>query len=151
MSFVELWPFLRDFAALGGGLFALFTYRQGQQQRRAEWLDNLYTRFYEQAQYKRIRRIIDYEIEPDLSNLRMAIDSGTDADVVEELVDYLNFFEFLGSLTDMGQLSKNEVSMMFEYYISRLNAHAFVVTFVQTQGFERLSTMLKDCRPTKNN
>jgi hypothetical protein len=130
---------------LGGG-FALYSYRQGQQQRRAEWLDGLYTRFYEQAQYKRIRRILDYEVEPDLTILRNAAKDGTAADSIEELVDYLNFFEFLGSLNEMKQLSAKETSMMFDYYIKRMNDYPFVVSFVETQGFERLSDMMRTRR-----
>lgn len=142
MTVAEFWPFLRDGAALAAGGFVLLTYRQSQRQRRAEWLDGLYTRFYEQPQYKRIRRVLDYRIEPDLGNLRTAIESGADSDAAEELVDYLNFFEFLGSLQAMGQLSQNETSMMFEYYICRLNDEPFVVSYVETQGFERLARML---------
>jgi len=117
---------------------------------RAEWLDGLYTRFYEQSQYKRMRRVLDYEIEPALGTLRKAIEEGDGSDATEELVDYLNFFEFLGSLKEMGQLSEREISMMFEYYVTRLNDHPFIVRFAETQGFERLSAMLKARRPTKD-
>jgi hypothetical protein len=149
MDLAQVWPYLRDVVALGGGAFAVVSYHRAQKQRRAEWLDGLYTRFYEQGQYKRIRRILDYGTEPDLGDLRTAIEQGAPSDAAEQLVDYLNFFEFLGSLRDMGQLSEKEISMLFEYYVSRLNDHQFVVTFVDTQGFERLSAMMKARRLPK--
>jgi hypothetical protein len=136
------WPYLRDLTALIGGGFALVTYRRGQRQRRAEWLDGLYTRFFEQPQYKRIRRVLDYEVEPDLTDLRRGIEANQNSDICEELVDYLNFFEFLGSLEEMGQVSDAEMSMLFEYYIGRLNGHPFVIRFVKDQGFERLAAIL---------
>ena len=143
MTFADAWPYVRDPAALIAGIFALVTYRHAQRQRRAEWLDGLYTRFYEQPQYKRMRRVLDYEIEPELDNLRTAVQSGSDVDVCEELIDYLNFFEFLGSLEAMGQLSDAEISMTFDYYIRRLNDHDFMVSFAGSQGFEHLARMLR--------
>lgn len=121
--------------------FGVVTYRRSQRQRRAEWLDQLYTRFFEAPQYKRIRRILDYEVEPAFSELRAAIESGKDSDASEELVDYLNFFEFLGSLKAMDQVSDKEISMLFEYYICRLNDHPFVIAFVESEGFEELARM----------
>ena len=59
------------------------------QGRYAEWPDGLYTRFYEQPQYKRIRRILDYEVEPDLSSLRRDMESGAASDLDAFLVAYV--------------------------------------------------------------
>lgn len=146
MTLAEAWPYLRDVAAGTAAVFALISYRNGQRQRRAEWLDELYSRFYEQPHYKRIRRILDYGIEPDLTRLAADVANGTASDEAEEFVDYLNFFEFLGSLHEMNQVSSAELSMMFEYYIARLNSYPFVVDFVNQQGFERLSAMLAERR-----
>lgn len=143
MTIADLWPYVRDVAALGAAGFALHTYRRSQRQRRAEWLDSLYTRFFEQPQYKRMRRLLDYETEPNLTDLRTAIESGADTEASEELVDYLNFFEFLGSLEELGQISDSEASMLFEYYISRLNDRPFIVAFVKAQGFEQLAARLE--------
>lgn len=142
MSLSELWPYLRDLAALAGAAFVLVTYRHGQRQRRAEWLDGLYARFYEQPQYKRIRRILDYDLEPEMSTLKSDVLSGTASDLHEELVDYLNFFEFLGSLSELGQITEEEISMLFEYYLSRMNDHDFLVLYVKANGFERLERLL---------
>ena len=66
----------------------MLSYRRGQKQRHAEWLDGLYTRFYEQPQYKRIRRILDDEVEPDLLSLRRDMESGVASDLDAFLVAY---------------------------------------------------------------
>jgi hypothetical protein len=146
ITLAELWPYLKNIATVGVAAWAVWTYRNAQRQRRAEWLEGLYIRFYEQPQYKKIRRLLDYEPEPELTNLRRAIQSGGESDSCEELVDYLNFFEFLGSLEAMKQVSAKEIEMLFEYYIRRLNEHPFVTRFIDEQGFEHLSSALSKRR-----
>ena len=142
-DWLGLWPYLRDVAAGGAAGFALYTYHRSQRQRRAEWLDSLYVRFYEQPPYKRMRRLLDYGTQPDLTQLCTAVESGIETDACEELVNYLNFFEFLGSLKALGQISDREMDMLFEYYIRQLNDHPFVVTFVEAHGFENLAALLR--------
>ncbi len=71
------------------------------------------------------------------------------SDALEELVDYLNFFEFLGSLREMGQVSDGEVATLFEYYICRLNDHQFVIDYARKNGFERLDAALQRRRAVK--
>jgi hypothetical protein len=146
MMLSEIWPYLRDGAALIGGLVAVWTYYQARRQRHAEWLADLYTRFYEQPQYKRIRGILDYRSQPALDDLRRAIDTEIESDLSEQFVDYLNFFEFLGALRALGQLTDGEISSLFKYYLHNLAEHDFVVTFALKEGFEHLAGMLRQQR-----
>ncbi|MBX9927862.1 MAG: hypothetical protein K2X99_03030 [Gemmatimonadaceae bacterium] len=146
VSFSEWWPYLRDSTALVGASFALHSFRRAQRQRRAEWLSGLYSQFFETAHYKAIRRILDYETEPELSELRECVEAGEYSELSEQFVDYLNFFEYLGSLRELGQISSEEISLLFEYYIHRLHDHEFVDRFARAQGFERLTLLLDECR-----
>lgn len=72
----------------------------------------------------------------------MADESST---LVEDFVDYLNFFEFVASLRRLGQLKTTEISMLFDYYLRLLCRHEFVRDYIRRHGFEGLDTLLIDC------
>lgn len=129
--------------AIVGGAIAIATFRRSAKLKRAEWLYNLYTRFYETQNYKEVRRILDYEPEPELTQLRKSVEPGANDKLAEDLVDYLNFFEFVASLWKLGQLCQREILMLFEYYLKRIQDHQFVVGFVRGQGFESLAELLE--------
>lgn len=130
--------------AVGTLLIAFNTYRNSVRQRRAEWLDKLYERFYEKEHYKEIRRILDYRPEVDYQNLQRALSGQTvDHQVCENFVNYLNFFEHVASLWRLNQLSQEEILMLFEYYLRLLRKIDFVWAFIQSNGFESLTLMLK--------
>lgn len=102
----------------------------------------MHAKFFESENYKKIRRILDYQTEPEFSRLRQAALDGTYDELVEELVDYLNFFEFVASLERLGQLKQREISVLFQYYLSLLRKHDFVRDYIRTQGFEDLQRLL---------
>lgn len=60
---------------------------------------------------KKIRYIIDYEREDDIKLLKNGIINDCEDKLIEELVDYLNFFEFIASLWKMNQLNTKEIGM----------------------------------------
>jgi hypothetical protein len=129
-------------AAVGGGI-ALVTYRGNVLLKRAEWLDKLYTKFFESANYKRMRRFLDYRPAPDYANLQQALSrDGVDDELCESLVDYLNFFEYVSSLWKIGQLREDEIRMLFEYYVRDLRKHEFVWQFICGEGFEHLEELV---------
>jgi len=103
---------------------------------------SFYQKFYEEPQYKRVRFLLDYR-PPEYEEIRRLIDSGAADERTEQLVDYLNFFEFVASLWELGQISLRDVRMLFEYYIKNLETHEWVGAFVRTQGFESLAKLLK--------
>jgi hypothetical protein len=120
---------------------AVATYQRNTKTKRAEWLLALHAKFFESAHYKKMRHIIDYEPAA-FTTLRDCVAQGGSDELVEEFVDYLNFFEFIASLWKMGQLETDEVAMMFEYYLNNLGAHPFIVDFIAAQGFESLAELL---------
>jgi len=127
--------------AVVAAIIALVTYRKNGKTKRAEWLLTLHAKFFESANYKRIRGILDYE-QPELATLRECVSSGNYNELSELLVDYLNFFQFIASLWKMGQLDIEEVALLFEYYLNNLANHQFIVDFIATYGFDNLKQLL---------
>ena len=134
-------------STLVAGALAVWAFWRTAKVRRAEWLSSLHTKFFESGNYKHIRGVLDYEIEPEFSRLRELVASGAHDPLVEEFADYLNFFEFVASLWQLGQLKLKEVLMLFEYYLSLLYRHDFVRGYIQSQSFENLAKLLNDCLP----
>lgn len=139
-----------DVATLIGVWFGVATYWRNARLKRAEWLYNLHSKFYESVTYKRIRHILDYEPPPEFDKLRNAVTSGGSDELVEAFVDYLNFFEFIASLSKLGQLTLTEIAMVFEYYVLRLRDHDFVVSFIKDKGFENLADLIAQLARAKN-
>ena len=124
----------------GGSLFiAALTFSKNTRVRRAEWLLKLYEKYYEDEERKRIRRALDGPVKASLiENLK----SESDPDALESFADYLNFFEFLGSLVEMNQIKKDEVRMMFDYYVRQLDDEG-IKTFCSEQGYENTLKLVK--------
>jgi hypothetical protein len=154
----EMWQLFANIATtlgLIGLIFAAYTYWKSIRLRRAEWLYELYSKFYEQAHYKEIRWILDYEPADQMSILRECVEEMLSAksnakqlenrELVEAFVDYLNFFEFIANLWNLKQLSLDEVKRAFAYYIRRLGDHDFVLQFLD-YDFENLQKMLPKIR-----
>ena len=68
----------------------------------------------------------------------------------EKLVDYLNFFEFIASLWKLGQLSIQEINLMFEYYIRLLGKFDFLMKYIHDEGFEGLADLVSKVREMNN-
>lgn len=141
ISFDDVTRVLLQLVGIVAPIVALVTYRRNARIKRAEWLSSLHAKFFESANYKNIRRIIDYST-PELATLRGAVELGGPDDLVESFVDYLNFFEFIGSLWKLDQLRINEVAMLFQYYLENLNSQPFITRFIHEQGFENLEELL---------
>lgn len=131
---------------LGGGGWALLTYRREARLRRAEWIYRLFEKFYESEKFKPIRRILDYEPKDEIDQLRIDAQENIGSDAHEALVDYLNFFEFIAIQIRKGQLGYDEVRDMFDYYIRRLGDHDFIVAYLDKNGFEDLSALVRRMR-----
>jgi len=132
-------------SVLVGGVFGLRTYRRNLKLKRAEWLEKLHAKFFESANYKRIRRILDYQSEPDFSNLQTCNrHKAADDELCESFVDYLNFFEFIASLWRLGQLEKQEVLMLFRYYFELLRKRDFAWQFICERDFENLKALVDE-------
>ena len=114
-------------------------------------LDQLSLRFYEQSNYKGIRRTLVYQEQPQLAILEGAVFEAKSAEsrtLMEELVDYLNFFEHLGVLEKMGQLTWSEIEDMFGYYLDLIRRREFLRSYVNqhSESFEQLARLLQKPR-----
>ncbi|MEE2692691.1 MAG: hypothetical protein VX640_14240 [Pseudomonadota bacterium] len=128
---------------VAAALVAAFTYRANLRQRRAEWLYKLFEKFYENRDYKPMRRLLDYQPEDEIAALRRDIDANVGSENVEALVDYLNFFELIAIQVKDGQISEREVVDIFDYYIRRLFMHDFIMKYIDEQGFENLARLVR--------
>lgn len=131
---------LLDLFAIIAGTIAIATYRRSARVRRAEWLSSLHSKFFETSTYKKIRQVLEARGE-DYVALRKALTDNQTNDDVELFVDYLNFFEFVGSLRELGQLSSDEIDRLFDYYLRQLSDEPVLRQFVETQGFEGLADL----------
>jgi hypothetical protein len=62
-------------------------------------------------------------------------------------VDYLNFFEYVSSLRKAGQLTQDEILMLFDYYLRLIRKHDSVWTFVCEHSFENLAKLVEELPP----
>jgi hypothetical protein len=146
--------FLSGLGAIGlAGLavWARQSYRRQVNVEQMRWLQQLYDGFYNSDRYKSIRQIIDFdELEQTLELLRRG-----DADPhqlslperaqVDELTDYLNFFEWLAFLEEEKQLTFTQLDTMFGYYLARLlqvDKNRQLRKYIQEKGYEQLNGLL---------
>ncbi len=129
--------------ALAGGIWAFFTYRRDVKRRRADLMKSLYEKFYEAVQLKKVRLLLDYRPQ-EYDEMRSLIQSGKAGQRAEDLVDYLNFFEFIASLWKLRQISYKDVCMLFHYYLKNLRSHDWIMKFVKENGFEALQELLEE-------
>ncbi len=116
-------------------LLATLTYYRNMRLKRAEWLRSLFEKFYETDKYKAIRFRLD--------NTEALQKQGLEE---EMLVDYLNFFEFIASLHKLGQIRKEEVLMLFRYYLKLIENQVDIRTYIAENGFENLDRFLRDLK-----
>jgi len=139
----KLAPYTRvllDVFAMLAGTIGIATYRRNARVRRAEWLSSLHSKFFETTTYKKTRQLLEAKGE-EYAALRKALaDNQTNAEV-ELFVNYLNFFEFVGALRELDQLSSQEIDRLFDYYLRQLADDSIIRGFVETQGFESLQAL----------
>jgi DNA-binding transcriptional regulator YiaG len=86
---------------LFAGFWAVVTYRQSLKLQRARWVKELYEKFYEHSELKKVRNLLDSN---DIQQIRSMVEKEDPA-----FTDYLNFFEFLGYLWESKQVSEQEI------------------------------------------
>jgi len=132
-------------AAIGGAI-TIYIYYRNSQLERAQWLYSLFEKFFYQERYAEIRRLLDYDNEEELERLKKALKSHSEEQLEENLVDYLNFFEFIATLWQLRQLPIKEIRMMFDYYIQRLGDYDFIMNYLNQEGFEGLSELVAEVK-----
>ena len=138
---IEAWKAVAEILSCGVAVVtaigALITYRGNSRRERAKWAVQLYEKFYEAADYKRIRDELD-----------CTANSAKVTDIVNRespaFTDYLNFFELVAFLASDKQLSESDVLGLFQYYLHCLKRHNAVIKYVndKDKGFEQLRGFL---------
>lgn len=121
---------------LVAGFWAVLIYRQNLKLERAKWVKELYEKFYEHVELKKIRDLLDSN---DHSQVRSVVANEDSA-----FTDYLNFFEFLGYLFESKQIETKEILGLFDYYLRNLKQNKPVADYIADpkKGFERLQALL---------
>jgi hypothetical protein len=150
MTVVEIIEIITAIATAAAAVLAVITYRSNSKLRRSETFKFLFEKFYENGRYSKIRHAIDY-LNADFVEIERVIWSDQEYGIVNELVDYLNFFEFIGGLLKLGQITNDEISTLFDYDLGRLKNRPILVEFIEKNGFEDLSKLLGVMKKTMDN
>lgn len=145
--------------ALYAAAVAVREYQRGQETDRdraklekAQWLSELFRSFYEKDNYKKIRRMIDFD---ELGDIRLLLQedqkprpqfSPENQQLFDEFTDYMNLFEFVAYLKNLDQLDSEDIKAMFAYYLERIVAvdeTGEIRRYLQSSGYGNLSRLLK--------
>jgi hypothetical protein len=119
-----------------GGAAVVWVYYRDHLRKKAEWMHQLYGKFFENAHFKKLRRTMDHK---GITEEWLKTEANE-----EQLVDYLNFFEYIASLHTMGQISREEIERMFDYYLKLISERPVVRAYIEKWGFEDLDRLLRE-------
>lgn len=126
-------------AALLAGIFGLFRYLRSERMRQTEQVRELFTMFFESDRYRRIRFVLANADCQEFETLRTELATpGLPKPLEGELIDLLNFLEFVSGLTRRGLVSKRDIDWMFANFIERVVEIDFVRAYVARQTFHEL-------------
>src|SRR5689334_15795081 len=95
--------------ALLAGLFGLFRYLRSERMRQTEQVRELYRMFFDNQRYRKIRFVLAYPESPEFAALKAELaDPGIPKEMEGELIDLLNFFEFVTGLTPRGLVARTD-------------------------------------------
>ena len=131
-------------AALAAGLFGLFRYLRGERLRQTEQIRSLYAQFFENDRYRRIRFVLAAPDSPEFQQLIGELGTGGLPKPLEsELIDLLNFFEFVAGLARRGHLARKDVDWMFQNFIDRIIATEPVRAYVLAGDYAELADICR--------
>ena len=129
------------------------TYRRNKQLERVKWLSQLHEKFFVEDTYQTARILLDYKYPSvDYKRLEIAFPDPGNFEVPqlqERLVIYLNFFEFVATLKKEGQLSLDEIRLVFGYYIASLKNHEWLYASLKKNKFRNLPTLIDEIIETE--
>lgn len=131
-----------------GVILAVITYWRNVNVKHAEWLWNLYQKFFENEQLKTVRKYLIYE-PARFEKLFDANITEEDEILIEKVDDFLNFFEFIASLKKLRQINEKEIDMMFDYYLTAIGKNEHLKEYIKKEGFENLTQLIEN-RHKKN-
>ena len=113
---------------------AFMQYTRGLKVQRAQWLVDLFGRFYERGAYQEVRGLIEGSEKGQLLSA-----ANDDPDLEQKLTDYLNFFELVAYLEGIGELKRQDVDAMFKYWIDNLGT---LQPYLKKYDYENLVQLL---------
>jgi hypothetical protein len=128
-----------DGIAATAAIVALYVYSRNSKRERAQWVENLYLRFFKEEQLKTVRNGIDSDADEDLAKVNHWVNEES-----SDFTDYLNFFELVAYLRESEQIGKKDVSALFEYYLHGLKRNKKVLAYIENdkKGFKHLKKLL---------
>lgn len=114
----------------------------------AEFLTDLYERFYLNDNFKSVREKTDKPKDNPFTKEDFDSDMRADKDFEQKFSDYLNFFQFIISLKKLSQLDDGEINMMFRYYLYKLKESEFIMDYLKEYKY---SLLLEHLRCLKEN
>jgi hypothetical protein len=133
-TYLETLAYAVAILAAGG---SAWQYRRNSARERTRWLFDLYQRFYDRSEFKALRVRLD-------SGDTRFIETGDDPQLLADLDDFLNFFEFTAFLARSGELRKREIRAMFDYTLRMLANDRSALAYIRKYGYEELDSLLKD-------
>lgn len=138
-------------AAFVAGIWTVYHFRKTRRLEAAKWLRQLFSEFYIESAFFKVRSLLEYHyedalgplIEHRITNRDIPI-SSDDINLLRELDTLLNYFEFILYLEHEGHLSKKDRKALFEYWYDLLNQHSSggLRRYIARFGFERIATSL---------
>lgn len=126
--------------ALAGGLFGLFRYLRSERMRQTEQVRELYRMFFEGDRYRRIRFVMSAPASAEFASLKAQLATdGVPEELEGEMIDLLNFFEFVSGLTRRGLVRRRDVDWMFANFIDRVTKVDFIRAYILRNDYEELS------------
>jgi hypothetical protein len=126
-------------AALLAGLFGLFRYLRSERMRQTEQVRELFRMFFESDRYRRIRFVLANPEATEFAALQAELATpGMPKALEAELIDLLNFLEFVSGLTRRGLIAKQDVDWMFANFLQRVVSIDFVRAYVLRQDYDEL-------------
>ena len=136
-------------ATIVAGFLAVSDYRKRGLAEKSKWLLQLYEKLFEDGQFKDVRRKLDYG---DTDEIKMLIHrdaqglpfSEAQQATFDLFTDYLNFFEFIARLKEIGQLTSADIDATFNYYLILLTKlrNPEIRQYLKKEGFENLDKLL---------
>jgi hypothetical protein len=130
--------------ALAAGLFGLFRYLRSERLRQTEQVRELYRMFFDNQRYRRIRFVIANPDAHEFAQLKSELATpGMPKELEGELIDLLNFFEFVSGLTRRGLVARQDVDWMFANFIDRVVRIDFIRAYIGRQTYDELEAICR--------
>jgi hypothetical protein len=127
-------------AILATGVFGLFRYLRSERLRQTEQVRELYRMFFESERYRNIRFILHHPEAPEFATLKAELAAdGMPGKIEGQLIDLLNFFEFVSGLTRRGLVARRDVDWMFTNFIDRLVRVDFLRAYIMAGDYHELA------------